>query len=338
MSSISMSVPTLEVSGDDMQNLLSFIYKHEDLLEKFGAIKIRSPVDCKLALKKRRKRLFLKPAAEQLIKMNSNDRIYSVREFDHNGKSSAKSPLVTDESTFWSSIHRSHKERLQLNVSILPDMSFFSQKTSHLYFDIHRLPSQSLLKLAGSKVVRQFVPCVRRAHGPGAMFPLSCSKQRLFCIDYHHEGGTHQWYIIPNSEREILQRALEQKQPSVCLDHGQLFIDPLVLKELNIRYYRVTQHPSEFVVLSAGTLAQSFTEDASWSESIVFALPSWLKKGYANVPVSLCQCKTTDRSSPELIDISRFKHESIQKYINSQLILIDEGRSIISKGSSPCSK
>ncbi|CAF1548142.1 unnamed protein product, partial [Rotaria sordida] len=62
---------------------------------------------------------------------------------------------------------------------------------SRSYFDMHRLPHQSLLKLGGTKVTRQFIPCVRRAHGPGSIFPMTSAQQRLFSIDYHHEGGAH---------------------------------------------------------------------------------------------------------------------------------------------------
>ncbi|CAF1553735.1 unnamed protein product, partial [Rotaria sp. Silwood1] len=201
------------------------------------------------------------------------------------------------------------------------------EKTSRLYFDIHRLPRQSLLKLAGTKVTRQFAPHVRRAYGPGAIFPMTSARQRLFSIDYHHEGGAHHWYIIPNREREVLQRIIDHYKPGMCLNHGQLLIDPSILDKNHIRYHRVIQHPGEFVVLSAGALVQSFTEDASWSESIAFALPSWIEEGHACVSVSRCQCDISQDLLPEIIDANLFTPELIQRYVTSHLNFTTDGKS-----------
>ncbi|CAF1240476.1 unnamed protein product [Rotaria sordida] len=204
---------------------------------------------------------------------------------------------------------------------------------SRSYFDMHRFPHQSLLKLGGTKVTRQFIPCVRRAHGPGSIFPMTSAQQRLFSIDYHHEGGAHHWHIIPTGEREILQGIIDQYKPTICLDHGQLLIDPLILDKNHIRYHRVIQHPNEFIVLSAGTLAQSFTEDASWSESVAFALPSWIEEGHANVSVPRCQCDIPRDFLPEIIDVTLFRPEFIRRYINSHLNVTTDNKSPTLKGS-----
>ncbi|CAF1496489.1 unnamed protein product [Rotaria sordida] len=265
--------------------------------------------------------------------MNKDDPVYFVQKADHIDESTQQSLLVTDECNFWSSLSCSGNKRRQTNISILPNKSFFYQKRPRLYFDIHRLPYQSLLKLGGSKLTRRFVPSVKRAHGPGAIFSLTSAEQHLFSVDYHHEGGAHHWYIIPTSEREVLQRIIDHQNSSVCLDHGQLFIDPSVLDKNHIRYHRIIQHPNEFIVLSAGTLAQSFTEDASWSESIAFALPSWIEEGHVNVSVSPCQCNIPQDSLPETIDITLFKHELIQTYITSHLNIITNDTSLALKGS-----
>ncbi len=332
MSAISMDVPTLQINGNDLQNLISFIYKHERLLKEFGAIKIQLNIECKLALKKRRKSLVLRPNAEQIVKMSDDEPIYFVQKFDHTDESAEQISSVTDECSFWSSLSCSSNERRQVNTSLLPNMSFFSQKTSRLYFYIHRLPRQSLLKLGGRKLTRQFTPCVKRAHGPGAIFPLTCAQQRLFSIDYHHEGGAHHWYIIPSYEREVLRRIIDRPNSSICLDHGQLFIDPSVLDKNHIRYHRIIQYPNEFVVVSASTLAQSFTDDASWSESIAFALPSWIVEGHASVPISPCQCNISQNSLSKTIDVTLFKHELMQRYITSILNINIDDKSLTSKG------
>ncbi len=336
MSSISMDIPTLQINQKDLQNFVSFIYEHERLLKEFGAIKIQLNTDCKLALKKRRKNLMLNPMMEQITKMNKDESVYFMQKVDHIAKSTQQKSLLSDESSFWASLSCSSNERRQTNISILANKSFFSQKTSRLYFDIHRLPNQSLLKLAGRKVVRQFVPYVRRAHEPGSIFPLTSAHQRLFSVNYHHEGGAHYWYVIPTSERQVLQKIIGHQNPSICLDHGQILIDPSVLDKNHIRYYRTIQRPNEFIVLSAGTLAQSFTEDASWSESIDFALPGWIEEGYANVSVPPCQCKISQEFLPETIDVRLFTHELIQRYITSHLNIINNDKLPTLKGFKLC--
>jgi hypothetical protein len=200
-------------------------------------------------------------------------------------------------------------------------------------FDIHRLPNQSLLKLAGKKVTRRIVPCVNRSHGPGAIFPLGCAEQRLFSINYHHEGGDHHWYIIPNSERELLKTIINQENSSVCLDHEHLLIDPSVLDNNRIRYHRLIQRPNEFVVLSCGTLAQCFTEDASWSESTLFALPSWIEEGHATASVTSCQCDIPHKSLLETITLTFFRKELIQRYVTSYLNIVVDDDSLLVEGS-----
>lgn len=334
-SSISMDVPTFQINDNDLKNLIRFIYKHEQVLKEFGAIKIRPNIECKLALKKRPKKLLLCPKAENIVKMNKDEGIYFVQKIDHVDEFDEKSPLITDECGFWSSLSCSKNEQRRLNISLLPNKSFFSEKTSRSYFDIHRLPNESLLNLGGHKLTRQFAPCVRRAHNSGAIFPLTCAQQRLFSINYHHEGGDHHWYIIPIRERETLRRIIDQ-QNSICLDHGQLFIDPSILDRNHIVYHRVIQHPNEFIVLSAGTLAQSFTYGASWSESIVFALPSWIEDGHASVPTPLCQCNIPHEILSETLDITLFRHELIRKYITSHPNIISDDMSLTLAGSLLC--
>ena len=319
MSSIAMDIPTLKINGNELQNLIIFLFKHERILKEYGAIKIQSSRECRLALKKRRKTVILRPTTECIIRINNDQPVYYTKKNDHANQSVQQSLPMIDEFSFWSSLPRSDGERRQLNTSLQFNKTFFSRKISRLHFDINRIPRQSLLKIGGSKVTRQCIPCVRRAHGPGAIFPLASASQRLFSLDYHHEGGAHHWYIIPSGERDALRRLFDSENPTICLDHGQLFIDPSILDKNHIRYHRIIQHPNEFIVLSAGTLAQSFTEDASWNESITFALPSWIDDGHASAPTSLCQCNITNNPVLKIIDVNLFRHELIQRYIVSHL-------------------
>ena len=118
MSSIPMYVPTLEINENDLQNLVHFIYKHEQLLKEFGAIKIQPNIDCKLSLKKRKKNVKLCPINENIVKMNKDELIYSVKKVDHINDSIEQNSLVRDEFSFWSSLSCSSNDQQQLNISI----------------------------------------------------------------------------------------------------------------------------------------------------------------------------------------------------------------------------
>lgn len=332
MSLISADVPTLHVGANDLQHLVRFIYKHELLLKQFGAIKLELNADCQLALKKRRKNMTVQSIAQRIVKLTDDEPIYSIDKLGSTEDFFQKSSIVTSESSFWSSLSSLKSGTRKVQTSRLPNKSFFSQKKSRMFFNIYRLPGQSLLKLGGSKVTRQFLPCVKRAHGSGAVFPLMSAQQNLFSIDYHHEGGAHHWYVIPTQEREALKKLISIYNSSMCPDHGQLLIDPSVLDKHHIRYHRIVQRPNEFVVLSAGTIAQSFAEDVSWSESISFALPSWIDEIHASTFNSLCQCNIFNHSSFARIDINLFRHEIIQRYIKSYLNVVKEDTSTIRKG------
>jgi len=323
MSSITIDIPTFRVNGKDLQKLINFIYKHRNSLKEFGVIKIQLNDDCKLALKKRRNNVETHPTNVHFLKIWQHESIYSVQKRDRIDIF-PQPPQKIDERSFWSSLSDSNNGYRPVNSSVILGKTFFSQKTSRLFFDINRLPNESLLKIGGKKATGKCLPCLQRAYRPGAIFPLNCAQQHLFSINYHHEGGAHYWYIIPSRERNALQRIMVGEHSNTCLDHGNIFVNPSVFDKNHIRYHRVIQYPNEFIVLSAGTLTQSFSEDANWRESITFALPSWIDEGYANVPVSLCQCNILEECVPEVIDVNLFRHELIQRYVALHLNTTDE--------------
>jgi hypothetical protein len=321
----------VQINPSGLQNLVNFIHTHERLLKEFGAIKIQLSSECTLALKKRK----ISPtctSTQQITKVSENELIYSVQKNEGIDIFTEQRSPITNEATFWSSLSRSDYKCYQSSVSILPNKTFFYQKWHRKYFAIHCLPRQSLLKLGGRKMTDQFVSCLTRAHGPGAIFPLASAQQRLFSLVYHHQGGARHWYIIPTREREALQKILQQQSSSNCLEHEKLLIDPMILKKHHIRYHRLVQYPNEFVVLAAGALTQSFTEDANWSESIAFALPSWIKEGHANASDSPCQCNINAFSVPKIIDVSLFKQKLIRKYAATYMNIVNDDKTSVDKG------
>jgi hypothetical protein len=332
MSSILMDAPTVQINASGLQHLIKVIFLHEPSLKEFGAIKIQLSSDCILALKKRK---IWPPctSAQVVTKVGKNELIYYVHTGKDGNKCTQSRRSIPSEATFWSYLAHSNKKFKPSNVSILPDKSLFSDRYHRKFFDIHCFPRQSLLRLAGREVIDQFVPCLTRAHGPGAIFPLACARQRLNLLDYHHDGGARHWYVIPTREREILQELVQRETSSICFEHQELFIDPSVLDKHHIRYHRIVQYPNEIVVLAAGALAQSFMDDAGWNESIEFALPSWIEEGHATACESLCQCNVNLCSLPKAIDVSSFTRQHILKYtatcLNSK---IDDDKKPVDKG------
>ncbi|CAF1416946.1 unnamed protein product [Adineta ricciae] len=327
MSSILVDVPTFTLDQDDLRSIIKFIYDREHILKDFGAIKLQLGSDCNLATKKRRKTLKMPTKHHQCLIKNHDEHIYTVQKSSKAAEYSNMSSDSLDVATFWSSLASMTDGQRALNSSVIPGKSFFYQKASRQYFDIHRIPSQSLLRIGKKKVTDEITPCIRRAHQPNAIFPLSSTRQNLFTLDYHHEGGKRHWYVIPVRERSQVQSACG----SHCIDHGGIFIDPSLLDQNHIRYHQIVQQPNEFVVLSAGTLAQSFTEDASWNESIDFALPSWINDGYANASLNLCRCRLSEEFLQPPIDTSLFRPTLISNYTGKHLIKANDDKFILSK-------
>ncbi|CAF3795737.1 unnamed protein product [Rotaria socialis] len=90
-----------------------------------------------------------------------------------------------------------------------------------------------------------------------------------------------------------------------------------------IRYHRLIQQPNEIIIIGAGALSQSFTDDVSWSETIDFALPSWLDDGHAQAQIT-CDCQLDKTSKSEIIDTKLFSRGIIQRYISSNLNYLTE--------------
>ena len=331
MSSTLMNVPTLSASMDDLINLLSFVYKHEPLLKQYGAIKIVPSTDLKDILKKHRMNLKPDVIIRQITKINRDDLTYSVTNLPltDNMESNQLSPM--NESAFWLSLSQIDTERQMTGVSYMPAKSFFLKRVHRTDFNIHHLPVRSLLRFCNDNLLCQFVPTLIRTYGPGAIFPLSTARQRLFTFNYNHEGGIRHWYVIPASEREALERVFRNEKNSICIDHGHILIDPFMFDKYKIRYYRINQQPGTIVILAAGTLSQSFTEDASWNETIDFAMPSWLDDGHANAPQS-CSCRADMIPYPSIINTNIFNRTLIQQYISTNLSIFVDDKSSLKTG------
>jgi hypothetical protein len=118
----------------------------------------------------------------------------------------------------------------------------------------------------------------------------------------------------------------------MCINHQNIIINPLVFDKYNIRYHQLIQNTNEFVVLSAGAFSQGFSENSSWNETIGFALPSWIYDGHANEQLSLCNCHLDQHYLSNPIDINPFRHELVQKWIQNNINLSNNHKTIIYQG------
>ncbi|CAF3473112.1 unnamed protein product [Rotaria socialis] len=323
MTCISADAPTVRASTDNMKNFLSFVYMNEPLLKQYGAIKIAVPTEFQSAKKKNRIKLMTPSMTQQVMRLNQNDFIYSVDSVPCFNEKEQHQPSHLDEAGFWSSLsHFNYPQKIS-SVSKIPGASFFLKRVRRTDLDIHQLPRRSLLRLCDKNILRQFVPSLIRTHGPGAISPLASGRQRLLSFNYHHEGGVRYWYIVPANERNALERLFHHQKTSACLEHGCILMDPLMFDKYKIRYHRLIQQPNEIIIIGAGALSQSFTDDASWSETIDFALPSWLDDGHAQAQIT-CDCQLDKTSKSEIIDTKLFSRGIIQRYISSNLNYLTE--------------
>ena len=113
-------------------------------------------------------------------------------------------------------------------------------------------------------------------------------------------------------------KLVEQCADAKSVTHDGLFIDPSVFDKHGIVYHRMVQNAGEMLVLGAGTIAQSFTTDEQWSESVVFGLASWIRDGHAAAHASLCRCDPDPLSLMKTINLSLFTEEAVLDFAKKQ--------------------
>ncbi|CAF1162180.1 unnamed protein product [Adineta steineri] len=303
MSFESFDIPTIEIKDNEMKDLLKYLYKNKSLLKENGAIKLFPTSNFKNLLKKTPINVPLRSTIQQIKQIDNDNLIYSVKinEIDETRKISKENILISDE-MFWLLLPNGFNTQDISSISIIKNKTLFLKRIHRNQFDFHQLPYQSLLKLSGKQFCKKYSSTLIKAHGPVVIFPLSSNKQDLCQLNYHHEGDA-------------------QTNPSICLGHDEILIDPLLLNKYNIRYKKVIQKPNEILILSGGILSQSFTQNEILCESIHFALPSWFYNEFPKNS-SLCHCKlSSNLNKDESIDLSVYNDESIQGYIQKYLQL-----------------
>lgn len=129
-----MDVLSFEVNEND-------INKHEEVLKEYGAIKIQTNINWKLSLKKKGKISFKSSSInKQIIKKNNNQLIYFLENLINRNENYQDYFKIEDENNFCSLLSFSPlNKEYPLNISILPNKSFFSKKISRNSFSMYRL-------------------------------------------------------------------------------------------------------------------------------------------------------------------------------------------------------
>ncbi|CAF1412838.1 unnamed protein product [Adineta steineri] len=320
MSTQSFDIPTIEIKDNEMKDLLKYLYKNESLLKENGAMKLIPTSNFKNLLKKIPVNVPLCSTIQQVKQIDNDNLIYSIKtnKINENKEIPKENILINDE-MFWLLLPNGSNTQDISSISQINDRSLFLKRVHRDQFDFHQLPYQSLLKLSGKQFCNQFSSTLIKAHGPAAIFPLSANKQNLYQLNYHHEGGVRYWYIIPLEERKKFETMFNETNPSICLEHDKILIDPLLFQKYEIKYKRVIQNSGEILILSGGILSQSFTQDETICEAIHFALPNYFYD-QLNKNSSLCHCMLSSNfNNDEPIDFNLYNDETIQGYIQKYL-------------------
>ncbi|CAF0811818.1 unnamed protein product [Adineta steineri] len=316
MSIESYDIPTISLHDKELKDLLKYVYKNESLLKENGAIKLIPPKKFKNLLKKTPITVPLRSTIQQVTQIGNDDSIYSIKTNSLNeNKEILNENILLNDETFWLLLPNGSNTENISNISIINGQSLFLKRVERDEFDFHDLPFKSLLKLSGKKFCKKYSSTLIKAHGPGAIFPLSANKQNLYQLNYHHEGGIRYWYIIPSEERKKFENVFQESKPSICVEHDEIIINPSFFNKFNIKYKKVTQKANEILILASGILSQSFTQDEILCESIHFGLPSWVFDQFTRNS-SLCRCKLSSNSNKdESVDMNLYNDEAIQKYM-----------------------
>jgi hypothetical protein len=141
----------------------------------------------------------------------------------------------------------------------------------------------------------------------------------LISFNYLHSGAPKIWYIIsPSSyskfEELVNQLKLFSDNSLSCLSplqHQTLLIKPSFLHLHAIEYYKIEQKAQELVVIFPGIYHFYFDTGFNLSETIKYALPSWLE--FQRRSPRLCSCSI---SSEVISNLNRrfFTEEILKKF------------------------
>ena len=142
----------------------------------------------------------------------------------------------------------------------------------------------------------------------------------LISLNYLHHGAPKIWYIIHPSSYSKFEELVNRMQfiseisPSCLspLQHKTLLINPAFLRAHAIEYYQIEQKIRELVVIFPGTYHFYFDTGFNLSETIRYALPSWLT--FQRRSPRLCSCPIAASSTVIRLNRRFFTAEILSKF------------------------
>lgn len=130
----------------------------------------------------------------------------------------------------------------------------------------------------------------------GMLFSTCCwyrDPHGLPWIEYLHDGAPKIWYGVPDSQSAKFKETLSNIVPSYCqkktiwLLSDTTMVPPNVLTNHGVSLCRTIQNPGEFILVFPKAFTSSICTGYSVSESVYFALNSWLDTAQQDFVVSL---------------------------------------------------
>lgn len=115
----------------------------------------------------------------------------------------------------------------------------------------------------------------------------------LYSINYLHFGEPKTWYAVPPQYGRRLEKVANAAFPasykacSSFLRHKMTLIDPVILKENDVPYDRITQHAGEIMITFPFGYHAGFNHGFNCAESTNFAMERWIEYGKR---AQLCNC------------------------------------------------
>jgi hypothetical protein len=340
-------IPTLTPTFEQWKSLPSYLTHHETSLQRrYGAVKLLPPSRW-IPLKKNpydlcQIKLYIK---QEIIRSSHQSDVFYIQ----NTEISKRRSMTYDEfktiaesdtyrvkdsindniiEYFWSTI----SNNISLHVPNIDD-SLFAKREE--IFNMNDLPS--LLKYYPKQIPGKFTENKKLDHieikfstlGVTTSFlhlgmwsssvGIHIDDYDLITLNYLHHGAPKIWYIIhPSSyskfEELVNQLKLFSDISFSCLSplqHKTLLIKPSFLRLHSIEYYQIEQKLNELVVIFPGIYHYYFDTGFNLSETIKYALPSWLQ--FQRRSPRLCSCSI---SSTMFINLNRrfFTNEILKKF------------------------
>ncbi|CAF2978239.1 unnamed protein product [Rotaria sp. Silwood2] len=298
-------IPTLTPTFEQWKSLPIYLTHHETSLQRrFGAVKLLPPSRWVPLIKNpyeiRHIKMYVK---QEIIRSSHQSDVFYIQSSEtlkrrfmtyDEFKTIAESDTYRLEDTVNGNIMDYFWSIISNNVSLcVPniDDSLFAKREN--IFNMTNLPS--LLKYYPKRMPGVTTSSLHMGMWSSAV-GIHIDEYDLISFNYLHHGAPKIWYIIHPScyskfEELVNKLKVFSDISSSCLSplqHKSLLIKPSFLQMHSIEYYQVEQKPNELMIIFPGIYHFYFDTGFNLSETVKYALPSWLE--FQRRSPRLCSC------------------------------------------------